>query len=92
MSNNTNNSVIEDVKQVERSTIQRYLQDPLSSGLSKLATLFHPTLYFSLPHLIENDRFEQCQLYPSEQYLYSHFTDRVDPSLYYTIFFPFQHY
>ena len=94
MSNNTNNLLLEDVKEVEkRSLVQRYLPDPLSITLSKLATLFQAAPSGSQPHAIENDVFEQYELFhSSEQDLYSCFTDRVDPPLYYAIFFPYNRY
>ncbi len=94
MSNNTNDLLLEGVKEVEkRSLIQKYLQYPLSFALSKLATLFQAAPSGSHPHAIENDGSEQYELFhPSEQDLYSCFADRVDPSFYYAIFFPYNRY
>lgn len=69
--------------------IQKYLQRPFSVSWSKLVSLFQTNQVLSQPEVIETNQSEQCE--PDlirEQDLYPHFTDRVDPSLYYTIFFP----
>lgn len=93
MSNNTNDLLLEDVKEVEkRSPIQRYIEYPLSFALSKLTTLFQTAQTPSQPHAIENDRSEQYELFHPSKQLYTHFTDRADPSLYYAIFSPYKRY
>ena len=94
MSNNTNDLLLEDAKKVQkRSPIQRYLQNPLSFALSKLSTLFQTAQTSRQPQAIENDRSEQDELYHlSEQHFYTRFTDRVDPSLYFTILSPYKRY
>lgn len=94
MSNNTNDLLLEDVKKVEkRSPIQRYLEYPLSFALSKLTTLFQTAQTSRQLQVIENDRSEQDKLFHlSEQHFYTRFTDRVDPSLYYTVFSPYKRY
>lgn len=90
MSNNTND-LLEEQVEVKRSFIQRYLQDPLSCALSKLAT-FLATPSPIQPHLLEKDRFEQYEFHPSEQKLYRGFADKVDPSVHYIFYFPFHYY
>jgi hypothetical protein len=53
-----------------------------------LTTLFQADQALSQPEVIETNQSEQHE--PEsirEQDLYPHFTDRVDPSLYYFIFF-----
>ncbi|OKH21991.1 hypothetical protein NIES593_13715 [Hydrococcus rivularis NIES-593] len=73
-----------------KSPIQRYLQNPFSIAWSKLAELFQTTQTLSQPEDLDNspcDRNETESI--RERYLYTCFTDRVDPSLYYTIFFPY---
>lgn len=94
MSNNTNDLLLEDVKKVEkRSPIQRYLQNPLSFTWSKLSTLFQTAQTSRQPQAIENDRSEQDKFFHlSEQHFYTRFTDRVDPSLYFTILSPYKRY
>ncbi len=65
------------------------LQNPVSLGWSKLATLFQAAQTPSQPEALANnqsDQFESTLI--REQDLYPRFTDRVDPSLHYTIFFP----
>ena len=71
--------------------VQRYLQSPFSIAWSKLVTLFQAEQALSQPEVVEINQSEQYE--PDsiqEQDLCPHFTDRVDPSLYYSIFFPFR--
>jgi hypothetical protein len=92
MSNNTNDRAVE-VRSAQhfqtKSPIQRYLQSPFSIAWSKLANLFQATQTPSKPEDLENSPSEQDESESiRERYLHTCFTDRVDPSLYYTIFFP----
>lgn len=100
MSKNPNDWLLEDLGAVEKQAlIQRYLQSPFSLAWSKLAVL-KVSLAPSPPEVIENVasaavqrrqttaayQSEQCESTPTqEQDLYLSFTDRVDPSLYYTV-------
>lgn len=69
--------------------VQRYLQSPFSIPWSKLASVFQPDQALSQPEVIETNQSEQYESDSiREQDSYPHFTDRVDPSLYYSIFFP----
>lgn len=101
MSKNPNEWFLEDLEVVEKQAlIQRYLQSPFSLAWSKLAALLKVSLAPSPPEVIENaanatvQRRQTTATYQSEQYesaptqeqnLYLSFTDRVDPSLYYTV-------
>jgi hypothetical protein len=92
MSNNKNDRDVEvrfDPRPLAKSPIQRYLQNPFSIAWSKLTELSQTTELPSQPEKLDNspcDRNETESV--RERYLYTCFTDRVDPSLYYTIFFP----
>lgn len=69
--------------------VQRYLQNPFSLPWSKLTALLEAAQALSQPQVPADYQSEQRK--PDslqEPDLYPHFTDRVDPSLYYTIFFP----
>lgn len=98
MSKNTNDVLLKNLAAVEKQKlVQRYLQSPFSLAWSKLATLLKVSLTPSPPDAVKNvavqlrqttaaAQFEQSELTPTqEQNLYLSFTDRVDPSLYYTI-------
>lgn len=79
--------------QDKRSLVQKYLQNPFSVTRSKLAALFSTEVLSNEPNEnIEVEDFSRSHESSStgdrEQNLYPRFTDRVDPSLYYTIFFP----
>lgn len=95
MLKNTNDRLLEDLEEVRsccnerKSLVQRYLQNPFSLKWTKLAALVQAALEPSQPEPLENYQYEQHK--PDriqEQYSYPCFTDRVDPSLYYSIFFP----
>lgn len=94
MSKNPNDWLLEDLSVstqapvTERSLVQRYLQNPFSLLWSKLAAWFQSTQAPSQSEALENYQSEQYEPGPQERDLYPRFTDRVDPSLYYTIFFP----
>ena len=74
----------------KRAAQRRSVQTrPFSISWSKLASLFQANQALSQPEVIETNQSEQSE--PDsirEQDLYPHFTDRVEPSLYYSIFFP----
>lgn len=95
MLNNTGNQDLENLSistQVsgnqKQLLVQKYLQRPFSIFLSKLAFLFRANQALSQPEVIETNQPQQCKPNSiNEQDLYPYFLDRVDPSLYYTIFF-----
>ena len=66
------------------------LQNPVSLGWSKLATLFQATQTPSQAEALENYQSDQFESTSIRQEFYPRFTDRVDPSLHYTIFFPYE--
>jgi hypothetical protein len=61
--------------------LQKYLQNPFSITWSKLAQW----VSYKSERRIESDRAQESNLS-------SHFMDRVDPSVYYTIFLPHQRF
>ncbi|MEI2580214.1 hypothetical protein [Scytonema sp. PRP1] len=90
MSKNMNDWLNKNLEEVElpcnekKSLIQRYLQNPFSIVWSKLTALIKATQAPSQPEALENNQFEEHELKSiREHYLYTHFTDRVEPSLYY---------
>ena len=66
------------------------LQNPVSRGWSKLTTVFQAARTPSQFEALENHQSDQSETTPTRQDLYPRFTDRVDPSLHYTIFFPYE--
>ncbi|MDV2997310.1 MAG: hypothetical protein N4J56_007015 [Chroococcidiopsis sp. SAG 2025] len=75
--------------------IQKYLQNPFSISWSKLVALFKGAQTLNCSEAIETDRSQQFEP-DSQQHktssirqqdLYPHFADRIDPSLYYSIFY-----
>lgn len=77
----------------KRSLVQKYLQNPFSVAWSKLADLFYPEISVSeSAEEIQPDKSFPPHESDSicDRSLYLRFTDRVDPSLYYTVFFPHQ--
>jgi hypothetical protein len=69
------------------------MQNPFPLVWSKLATLFQASLTSSESEVTDNSQEEQHQPKSiQERYKYTCFTDRVDPSLYYILFFPHQRY
>ncbi|OWY66161.1 hypothetical protein B7486_38190 [cyanobacterium TDX16] len=77
----------------KRSLVQKYLQNPFSVAWSKLADLVYPEISLGeSAEEIQPDNSYQPQESNSicDRNLYPRFTDRVDPSLYYTVFFPHQ--
>ncbi|BAZ20251.1 hypothetical protein NIES4073_11270 [Kalymmatonema gypsitolerans NIES-4073] len=94
MFNNINDQLQQDLEKVESSCheqkplVQRYLQNPFSVISSKIAALMKATLAPSPAETLENNLSEHYEADSSqEQYFYTRFTDRVDPSLYYIVFF-----
>ncbi|HAA29357.1 MAG TPA: hypothetical protein DCE56_18705 [Cyanobacteria bacterium UBA8553] len=90
MSKNTNNWLLDNLDEIEkRSLIQRYLQNPFSITWSKLTNWVQGERLSN-----QSEVTEVCQSEPSDidfiqqQDLYPHVTDRVDPSLYYSLFLP----
>lgn len=80
-------------EEVERSRIGRYLQKPFYFARSKLAALFEALLgsrqaETSQTELTYHASEEYKPEFGREPHFYCRFTDRVDPSLYYTVFFP----
>jgi hypothetical protein len=94
MSEQTNDWQQADLKAKNEQAIgQKYLQNPLSVTWSKLVALFSSTALESesseaelLDHLSRSPQSNSI----CKQDLYPRFTDRIDPSLYYTVFFPHQ--
>lgn len=80
---------VDHLAKVEKaSLVQKYLQNPFSICCSKLADLFQATPTPSQSEKLENDQIAEHEPhYLHEQDLYPHIADRIDPSLYYTIFF-----
>lgn len=79
----------------KRSLVQKYLQNPFSVTWSTLAALFSTeTLPSESAEEIESSDSFQPQESNSicDRNFYPRFTDRVDPSLYYTVFFPHQRF
>jgi hypothetical protein len=69
------------------------MQNPFPLVWSKLVVLLPGSPTFSESEVPENSQGEQHQPKSiQERYKYSCFTDRVDPSLYYILFFPHQRY
>jgi len=98
MSQNTNDYPINDLDKARlsgnenKSLLQSYLQNPFSVAWSKFANLISATLG-NKSETSENSQQEQHE--PDEIQLdqfYSRFIDRVDPSLYYTIFSPYDRF
>ena len=90
MSKNTNEWLLDDLREIEkRSLIQRYLQNPFSITWSKLTNLVQGERVSNQSEVPEICQSEHSDVdFIQQQHLYPHFTDRVDPSLYYSLFFP----
>lgn len=79
----------------KRSLVQKYLQNPFSVTWSKLAALFSPEILTSesAEEIEPNDSFQPQESNSiCDRNLYPRFTERVDPSIYYTVFFPHQRF
>jgi hypothetical protein len=94
MFKNINDQLQQDLEKVEFSChqqkplVQRYLQNPFSVIWSKIAPLIQATLAPSPAETLENNPSEHYEADSTqEQYFYTRFTDRVDPSVYYIVFF-----
>jgi hypothetical protein len=94
MSEHINNWHPEDSKtKNQRSLVHKYLQSSFSVTWSKLAALFStetPSSESVEEISLDNSYQPQEPNSPCDRNLYPRFTDRVDPSLYYTVFFPHQ--
>jgi hypothetical protein len=98
MSKNTNDLLVDDLGKARlsgnenKSLLPSSLQNPFSLAWSKFANLISATLG-NKSETSENSQQEQHE--PDEirmHQFYSRFTDRVDPSLYYTIFSPYDRF
>ncbi|PMB01591.1 hypothetical protein CEN45_22260 [Fischerella thermalis CCMEE 5198] len=91
MSKNAEHVFVDVVETNHKSVVQRYLQNPFSIAWSKLSALTQSarsrTAEVQQDNQSEEDKLDSTQ----ERYLYRPFTDRIDPSLYYAIFFHNQH-
>ncbi|PSB46177.1 hypothetical protein C7B80_14225 [Cyanosarcina cf. burmensis CCALA 770] len=86
MREHTNDWQLDNSKETgKRSLVQKYLQNLFSVTWSKLAALFSTEV--STSESVEETEPDDS---PCDRSLYPRFTDRVDPSLYYTVFFPHQ--
>jgi hypothetical protein len=87
MSKNAEDVFVDVVENKNKSVVQRYLQNPFSIAWSKLATLTQSfrssTAEVQQDNQSEEDKPDSTQ----ERYLYRPLTDRIDPSLYYAIFY-----
>jgi hypothetical protein len=100
MSENTNNWLVEDLPdstQVpatqKRAYLRKALPNPFSFFWLKLTASLAASPTSRESEIPENSQFSQHDS-PSiqQRYRYTCFTDRVDPSLYYILFFPHQRY
>ncbi|MDV2993454.1 MAG: hypothetical protein N4J56_003108 [Chroococcidiopsis sp. SAG 2025] len=94
MSEYTNDGRSENLNEKDkRALVQKYLQNPFSIAWSKLENLFYPEISIgkSAEKTELSDSFQPDESNSiCDRNLYPRFTDRVDPSLYYTVFFPHQ--
>jgi hypothetical protein len=94
MSKNTNDWLLDDLEEIEkRSLIQRYLQNPFSITWSKLTNWVQAKRISNESAISEgcqSDYSNQDSIQPQD--LYPRFTDRIDPSVYYCIFFPHERF
>lgn len=97
MSKNTNDYPINDLDKAglssnEKKSLLASFQNPFSVAWSKLVDLIDAALA-SKPETSDNSQQEQYEPDPLRMHqFYSRFTDRVDPSLYYTIFSPYDRF
>ncbi|NEU73841.1 hypothetical protein PI95_015055 [Hassallia byssoidea VB512170] len=98
MSKNTNDLLVHDLEKArlsgneKKSLPPNSFQNPFSVAWSKLVDLIDAALA-SKPETSENSQQEQYEPDPIRMHqFYSRFTDRVDPSLYYTIFSPYDRF
>ena len=77
----------------KQACIGRYLQKPFYYARSKLAALFEALVSSSQAEASQIDLSKEYEpKSDQEQNFDSCFTDRVDPSLYYTVFFPHERF
>ncbi|BAZ65706.1 MAG: hypothetical protein KME28_10775 [Pelatocladus maniniholoensis HA4357-MV3] len=90
MSKNTEDVFVDVLENKPKSVVEKYLQNPFSIAWSKLATLTQP-VRSRTAEVQEDEQSEEDRLdFIQDRCLYRPFTDRIDPSLYYAIFFPHQ--
>ncbi len=91
MSKNTNDWHLNEEAELsgseKKSLLQKYLYNPLSIASSKLASVIKTTIAFHTVEPLEERPLTHKTQDIHEQCLYTRFTDRVDPSIYYSIFF-----
>ncbi|MBR8835073.1 MAG: hypothetical protein DSM106950_13830 [Stigonema ocellatum SAG 48.90 = DSM 106950] len=94
MSQNTDDGFVNNPEKVElhrlekKSPVQWYRQNLFSTAWSKLSLLFKDTDTSIQPEVLDNDEFKYYNRHSDpEQHFYCRFTDRVDPSVYYTTLF-----
>ncbi|KOP25671.1 hypothetical protein AMR41_15335 [Hapalosiphon sp. MRB220] len=90
MSNNMEDVFVDVVENKPKSVVQKYLQNPFSIAWSKLATLTQPVHRRTTETQEDEQSEEDRPDFTPDRGLYRPFTDRIDPSLYYAIFFPHQ--
>jgi hypothetical protein len=94
MSKTTNDWLLDDLEEIgKRSLIYRYLQNPFSITWSKLTALVQAERFCNqseVPEFCQSEYSEWDSF--QQQHLYPRFTDRIDPSVYYCIFFPHQQF
>jgi hypothetical protein len=98
MSKNTNNWLVEDLPDStqiratpKRAYLPKALPNPFSFFWSKLTALCQASPTSRESEVPENSQSSQHDSQSIQQrYRYTCFTDRVDPSLYYILFFPHQ--
>ena len=90
MSNNMDNQFLPEISHsIPGSETQKYLRNPFSVAWSKLLALFPADQGSDYSKPGETDQSKPLELdVNGRENLYAHFTDRVDPSLPYIIFFP----
>ncbi|MDM9380218.1 hypothetical protein QUB80_05820 [Chlorogloeopsis sp. ULAP01] len=89
MLRNTDELLVDMSEYENKSLVKKYLQNPFSIAWSKLADLIKPAPTVP-PEDNASEEYRTDNI--REQYLYRPFTDRIDPSLYYTIFSPHQRF
>ncbi|MCP6759395.1 MAG: hypothetical protein NHB32_11660 [Fischerella sp. CENA71] len=90
MSKNMEDVFVDVVENQPKSVVKKYLQNPFSIAWSKLTTLTQPVHSCTAEAQEENQSEEDRLDFTQDRCLYRPFTDRIDPSLYYAIFFPHQ--
>ncbi|MFQ4143686.1 hypothetical protein [Chlorogloeopsis sp. ULAP02] len=89
MLRNTDELLVDMSEYKNKSLVKKYLQNPFSIAWSRLANLIKSTPTVP-PEDNASEEYRTDNI--REQYVYRPFTDRIDPSLYYTIFSPHQRF